>query len=247
MLCREISQKAGLKQLHTDVCVYTHYVSNTIGQQELINEDLLIIDKFLNMDVVPEKMCVYKSCCHPVAAMILVIYIDNDGIRHVCEGLMHVFEKAVKQNGRINSQREGKLDWFLSARYTYDKITGAIGCNREACIDRLLVKYGMTNANAYKLPLNPSSDLDSLPPPDVLDKIVNHAYTALIGELLYIAINTVPQFRYSMSSLTRYMSKATPAHLAYAKTVLRYLIGVQERQLLWCGSRISCPMYSVKI
>jgi len=65
----------------------------------------------------------------------------------------------------------------------------------------------------------------------VLDKIVMHACAALIGELLYMAINTVPQLRYSMSSLTRHISKATPVHLAYVKAVLKYLIGVTERQL----------------
>ena len=39
---------------------------------------------------------------------------------------MQEFEKSVKQDGRINLQREGELDWFLSVRYTYDKITGAV-------------------------------------------------------------------------------------------------------------------------
>ena len=44
-----------------------------------------------------------------------------------------------------------------------------------------------------------------------------------------------------MSSLTRYMSKATPAHLTYAKVVLRYLIGIKKRLLTWCGQRVSLP------
>ena len=79
--------------------------------------------------------------------------------------------------------------------------------------------------------------LESLPIFDTPDKIVVRAYAALIGELLYIAINTVPQLRYSMSSLTRYISKVTPAHLTYAKVVLRYLIGIKKRQFTWCGQR----------
>ena len=57
---------------------------------------------------------------------------------------MYAFEKAVQENGRIILQREGELDWFLSVRYTYDKVDIAIGCNQEAYIDRFLVKYGMT-------------------------------------------------------------------------------------------------------
>jgi len=128
-------------------------------------------------------------------------------------------------------------------RYTYDKMTSVTGCNQKTHIDRFLVKYGVSNANACALSLNLGSDLDSLPTPDVIDKIVMHAYAALIGELLHIAINTVPQL---MSSLTRYMSKTTPAHLATTKTVLRYLIGDKGRQLTGCGSQVSCLMYSLK-
>jgi len=64
------------------------------------------------------------------------------------------------------------------------------------------------------------------------------AYAALIGELVYITINIVAQLSYSMSNLTRYMSKATPAHLTYAKVVLRYLIGIKKRHLTWCGQRV---------
>jgi len=70
------------------------------------------------------------------------------------------------------------------------------------------------------VPMNLGSDLDSLPVLDTPDKIVVHAYAARIGELLYVAINTVrsvPQLSYSMSSLTRCMSKATPAKLTYAR------------------------------
>jgi len=41
MLCYEVYQKAGMKQLQTDACMFIHYVANILGQQELANEDLL--------------------------------------------------------------------------------------------------------------------------------------------------------------------------------------------------------------
>jgi len=142
MLYREVYQKAGMKQLQTDECVFTRYVSNIIGQPSLTNENLLVDGKFLNMEIVPMQMLVYRSCCYPVATIILVMYVDNNGIRHNCDELVQEFQKSVKQDGRINLQREGELDWFLLVRFTYDKITGAVGCSQEAYIDRPLVKYG---------------------------------------------------------------------------------------------------------
>jgi len=38
---------------------------------------------------------VYKSCCHLVAVMILLMHVNNNGIRHNCEELVQVFEKFV--------------------------------------------------------------------------------------------------------------------------------------------------------
>jgi len=99
----------------------------------------------------------------------------------------------------------------------------------------------MEHANPCKLPIKPGSDLDSLPIFDTPDKLAVHAYAALIGELLFIAINTVPQLSYSMSCFTRYMSKATPSQFTHAKVVLRYLIGIKGRKLTWCGKRVSLP------
>ena len=64
--------------------------------------------------------------------------------------------------------------------------------------------------------MNPGAGLDSLPILDNPDELV-HSYAALIGELLYIAINTVPQLSSSMSYPTHYIYKVTPAHLSYVK------------------------------
>ena len=102
------------------MCLYL-FVFNIIGQPSLTNEDLLVNGKILNMEIVPMQMRVYRSCCHPVAAMILVMYVDNNSIRQNCEELVQEFEKFVKQDGRINLHREGELDWSLLVRYTSDK------------------------------------------------------------------------------------------------------------------------------
>ena len=77
ILCREVYQN-GLKQLQTDKCVFIRYVSDIISQPSLTDEDLLVNGKFLHMEIVPMPKRVYKSGCHPFAAMILMIYVDNN-------------------------------------------------------------------------------------------------------------------------------------------------------------------------
>jgi len=91
-------QKTGMKQLQTDECVFTRYVINIIGPPSLTNEDLLVNGKFLNMEIVPMQMCVYRLCSHLVAAMILVMYVDNNGFRYNwswCKNLRSLSSKMV--------------------------------------------------------------------------------------------------------------------------------------------------------
>jgi hypothetical protein len=51
----------------------------------------------------------------------------------------------------------------------------------------------------------------------------------LVGELLYIC--TVSEIMYTLSALTRYMTRATSQHYGYGKQVLLYLKGVKHLKL----------------
>ena len=88
------------------------------------------------------QMRVYRSCSHPVAAMILEMYVDNNGIRYNWSWCKNLRSLSSKMVALICNVKESSIG-ILSVRYTYDKITEVIGCNQQAYIDRLLVKYGM--------------------------------------------------------------------------------------------------------
>jgi len=117
--------------------------------------------------------------------------------------------------------------------------TGAIGCDQEDYIDRLLRKYGLDQCNAIKLPMNPGTDLALLPLPAKPNKLCVMAYSASIGKFLFIAINTAPQISYAVSCLTRYMVVSTPANLEVVKQVLRYWRGVKGDMSRWCARDLS--------
>lgn len=231
-----------MTQCKADECVFVRFENNIIdGPSTLSNEDLLKHGHFLSMETVPESKRIYKSCQYSVAALIIAVYVDNNACRYNCIELVEEFEAALEKDGRIKMLREGKLEWLLGVRYYFDEETGEVSCNQESMIDNILKEWGYTDCNPAELPLSPSVDLESLPIPEKPNEAIITAYSSLIGALIYVAINTVPQISYVMSALTRYMTRATQAHLTYAKHVLRYLKGNKHRRIKWCAANCRDP------
>ena len=86
---------------------------------------------------------------------------------------------------------------FLSVHYLNNPETGEITADQEAFIDNLLAKYEMTDCNPNKVPLKTSVNLDEIATrlPRVHAPRTSHPeivslYAKLIGELMFVAINT---------------------------------------------------------
>ena len=77
---------------------------------------------------------------------------------------------------------------------------------------------------AARLPCTPHPEMVSL-------------YTKLIGELMFIAINTHPLIAQPVNALARFMTTANAELYVLAKGVLRYLKAVKSRKIVWCASR----------
>jgi hypothetical protein len=72
-------------------------------------------------------------------------------------------------------------------------------------------------------------------------------YAQLIGELMFIAINTQPLIAQPVNALARFMTTANSELHVLAKGVLRYLKGVKSRKIVWCASRVKFPFVTCKI
>ena len=57
------------------------------------------------------------------------------------------------------------------------------------------------------------------------------SYLKLIGELIYLSVNTCPDIAYIVNSLAQFNAEPTPRHLAAGKRVLRYLAGTINLRL----------------
>ena len=99
----------------------------------------------------------------------------------------------------------------------------------------------MKKIQPCKLPLMCNVDLDSITasenPTDTVFK-----YQKLIGDLLYLSVNTMSEIGFVMSCLTRYMTKPTQKLGEYGKQVVRYAWGRRDAKLTWCVSKTKVPL-----
>ena len=89
----------------------------------------------MTMEMVPKDQRVYPSCVYPVACVIVVMYVDNNGVRHNCGELLAECEADVRKDGRVDLHREDDISSFLSVRYLNNPETGEIAADQEAYID----------------------------------------------------------------------------------------------------------------
>ena len=86
-----------------------------------------------------------KSCIYPVACIIIVMYVDNDGVRHNCDELLAEFELDIAKDGRIDLHHEGYMSSFLSMCYLNNTKTASdleqpIGKESQSGMQRLNLK-----------------------------------------------------------------------------------------------------------
>ena len=239
LLCQKVYTEIGLTQLKTDECCFILVKNNVKSGYKIpenFNGDLTELNEHFMVEI-PHDARVYQSCRHAIAILIVVMYVDNNGLRTNAKELVQWFDDSLKKQGEIEMVPEGKFEWFLGVRYTYDHATGSVQADQESTIDRLLDKYGLTNCNSSKVPMRPDTDLAGLPISPLAEKTtMKSAFCMLVGELMYIAINTRPEISYAVNQCSRYMTKATKAHYEVLKHILRYLAGVKHLRLTWCAS-----------
>jgi hypothetical protein len=199
------------------------------------------------MTIVPKDLRVYASCVYPVACLIMVMY--NNGIRHDCNELLTAFESDLAADGLIDLHREGDMSSYLSVRYLNNTQTGEITADQESYTDTLLDQYNMANCNPNTLPLKTFANLAEIASrlPETPDRELVSLYCKLIGELMFVAINTQPLIAHSVNALARFMSNANHELYTLAKDVLRYLVGHKARKLTWCAQGVKFPFHPCEL
>ena len=125
----------------------------------------------------------------------------------------------------------GPLKHFLGVQIVQNKDEGKIFMNQQAYAERVLNKFGLSDANSVKSPMEANVKLIAATDDSKLcDPVL---YQSAIGSLIYLASKTRPDIAFSVYKLARYCSKPSTDHWSAVKRLLRYIKGTSNYGLLF--------------
>ena len=83
----------------------------------------------------------------------------------------------------------------------------------------------MNNCASVTTPIMQKVKLTKSSDKDVFDGKTQADYRILVGELIYLMVQTRPDFAYSVSKLAQFMSNLFEKHWTELKSILKYLQG----------------------
>lgn len=123
----------------------------------------------------------------------------------------------------------GKLHYCLGVIIVQDESKKCLWIHQEQYIQRLLEKYGMTEAKISSTPADISVILEK---DDGVSKEVDSiACQSMVGSLLYAACASRPDISHAVGAASKFNSKPMEAHLTALKWILRYLKGTKTLAL----------------
>ena len=115
----------------------------------------------------------------------------------------------------------GELHYCLGINVKIDK--DSISLCQNQYIERLLDKYGLTDANTVSTPMDPSVKLVR---DDKYSKRVDSVrYQSMFGSLPHLARATRPDIAHAITTVSKFNSEPTEAHLTAVKRIFWYLKG----------------------
>jgi hypothetical protein len=129
----------------------------------------------------------------------------------------------------------GEAKFCVGIAIDRDLVNRHVYLSQTSLIDRILVTFGMTNANAVATPMEAGLVLSklastALTPQEELE-LKSIPYRKLVGLLMYLAIGTRPDIALAVQKLSQFLDSFNLTHWSAAKRVLRYLAGTRKLKL----------------
>src|SRR5260370_2687482 len=114
----------------------------------------------------------------------------------------------------------GDAQEFLCMRIKQEE--GRIHLDQTAYLQKVLQRFGLTNAKATATPL--PEGYQPLPNNTSINPAIRSKYQQVIGSLLYIMLGTHPDIAYAVVKLSQFAANPSEHHLNRVLYIFRYLL-----------------------
>lgn len=168
--------------------------------------------------------CLYfKMDTDKASVLILILYVDD--VLVVGNNINRIMDLKTQLSKHFEMSDCGPLKHFLGMNM--DLCNGELSISQEASISKILNKFGMTECNPVKSPMEKGLQLQKGESPTN----PNLPYRQLLGSLMYIMVCSRPDICYHVGYLGRFQENPNEIHWQHLKRVLRYLKGTMKMKL----------------
>ena len=173
----------------------------------------------------------------------IVLYVDDGLVISVC---LKIAIKIVLQYLRENFQiTEGTPNEFIGMEIKRDRVKGELKVSQPYYIDKIIKKFGMSDANPVSTPVEPGTRLSKVSAHECLS--YNHLpYREAVGSLLFLSRVCRPDIEYTVNYMSQFFNSYGKEHWNAVKYLIRYLIGTRDHGIVFgnSGSSIDIQGYS---
>jgi hypothetical protein len=162
--------------------------------------------------------------------VIIAIYLDDLnilGTKKIQEEtkvlLRNGFE--MKDFGKVSSCIGFQVEHFPAGTFVH----------QTTYLQKILMKFGMTNCNPINTPMEVRGDRELYGPPKEGEPLLRESatYFSAIGALMWLSNRTRPDISFAVNVLARYTSRPTERHWSGVKRIFRYLKKTSDYGLLY--------------
>jgi hypothetical protein len=165
--------------------------------------------------------------------VIILIWVDD----------LITFTDSCKESSQFEKELQNRFDikiigeplLLLGMTVLRNILNGMITLSQSHYIEKILMRFGLHDANPVLTPLNSNIKLDDEKQQDEAqsDGRGSGPYTMAIGSLLYIGMGTWPDISFAVQTLAQYTHDLKPIHWSAVKHIFRCLKGTQSHALIY--------------
>lgn len=184
--------------------------------------------------------CVYCNSLRNEKQVILLLYVDDMLIASKSSGKIEDIKTKLKSEFEMNDL--GQVSRILGIYITRERRTCQMFLSHQTYLEKILLKYGMSQARPVPIPLSAQFKLSKTQAPKIDEKdqqMMEIPYANIVGSIMYSMVCSRPDLAYALSIVSRFISNSRITHWHVVKGLMRYIKGCVKKGIAYYKKQVS--------